>query len=114
MADRSNNRIQIFDEDMRFVDDWRHFGRPIGMAIAADDVLYVSASESSKSIAGVERNPGWKNGIRIGSTKDASLWAFIDGTDPEGLGADALGNVFAGLTRASRLSPPLLQKWVNK
>ena len=114
VADRSNNRIQIFDQQMRFVDDWRHFGRPSGVAITADDTLYVSDSESSKKIAGAVRNPGWKNGIRIGSAKDGSLRAFIDGTDPEGLGADDMGNVFAGLTRAPRLSPPLLQKWVRK
>ena len=114
VADRSNNRIQIFDQQMQFVDDWRHFGRPSGVAITSDDTLYVSDSESGKKIAGVLRNPGWKNGIRIGSAKDGSLRAFIDGTDPEGLGADEMGNVFAGLTRAPRLSPPLLQKWVRK
>ena len=114
VADRSNNRIQIFDQQMQFVDDWRHFGRPSGVAITSDDTLYVSDSESGKKIAGVLRNPGWKNGIRIGSAKDGSLRAFIDGTDPEGLGADDMGNVFAGLTRAPRLSPPLLQKWVKK
>ncbi len=114
VADRSNNRIQIFDSEMRFVDDWRHFGRPSGIAIAAGDVLYVSDSESGKRIAGVLRNPGWKNGVRIGSAKNGSLLAFIDGTDPEGLGADDQGNVFAGLTRRPRASPPLLQKWVKQ
>ncbi len=114
VADRSNNRVQIFDKDMQFVDDWRHFGRPSGIAITSGDRLYVSDSESGKKIAGVLRNPGWKNGIRIGSAKDGSLTAFIDGTDPEGLGADDKGNVFGGLTRAPRASPPLLQKWVKK
>lgn len=114
VADRSNNRIQIFDREMRFVDAWRHFGRPSGVAITAADALYVSDSESGKRIAGALRNPGWKNGIRIGSAQDGSLLAFIDGTDPEGLGADDLGNVFAGLTRAPRAGPPLLQKWVRK
>ncbi len=114
VADRSNNRIQIFDRQMQFVDDWRHFGRPSGVAIATSDILYVSDSESGKRIAGAVRNPGWKNGIRIGSAADGSLLAFIDGTDPEGLGADNLGNVFAGLTRAPRRSPPLLQKWVRE
>ena len=32
VADRSNNRVQIFDRDMNFVDEWRHFGRPSGVA----------------------------------------------------------------------------------
>ena len=114
VADRSNNRVQVFDRDMKFVDDWRHFGRPSGVAITDDDTLYVSDSESGKRIAGKLRNPGWKNGIRIGSAKDGSLSIFIDGTDPEGLGADDQGNVFAGLTRPRRASPPLIQKWVRK
>ena len=47
MADRSNNRIQIFDKDMNFVDEWRHFGRPSGVAILKDDTLVVADSESS-------------------------------------------------------------------
>ena len=114
VADRSNNRVQILDSEMRFVDDWRHFGRPSGIAISSDDVLYVSDSESGKRIAGALRNPGWKNGVRIGSARDGSLLEFIDGTDPEGLGADGAGNVFTGLTRAPRADPPLLQKWVRK
>ena len=47
MADRSNNRIQIFDKDMNFVDEWRQFGRPSGVVILKDDTLVVADSESS-------------------------------------------------------------------
>ena len=108
VADRSNNRVQIFDAHMNFVDDWRHFGRPSGVAILADDRLFVADSESSRMIFGELRNPGWKNGVRFGSAKDGSLRGFIDGTDPEGLAVDELGNVWAGLT-----STPILQKWVK-
>ena len=109
VADRSNNRIQIFDTQMHLVDEWRHFGRPSGVAILADDRLFVADSESNKTIAGELRNPGWTNGIRFGSARDGSLLGFIDGTDPEGLSVDELGNVWAGLT-----STPTLQKWVKK
>ena len=114
VADRSNNRVQIFDQEMNFVDDWRQFGRPSGIAIISGDFLFVSDSESGKTIAGAVRNPSGENGIRIGRAGDGTVLAFIDGTDPEGLGADDLGNVFAGLTRPSRTSPPLLQKWVKR
>ena len=109
VADRSNNRVQIFDAHMNFVDDWRHFGRPSGVAILADDRLFVADSESSRMIFGELRNPGWKNGVRFGSATDGSLRGFIDGTDPEGLAVDELGNVWAGLT-----STPILQKWVQR
>jgi sugar lactone lactonase YvrE len=126
VADRSNNRVQIFDRNMQFVDEWRHFGRPSGIAILKDDTLIVADSESSQIIGGppqapegggnVVRNPGWGNGIRIGSAKDGSLRYYVQGTRPEGMGADNDGNVFAGLTGGCDTSPSggCLQKWVKK
>jgi DNA-binding beta-propeller fold protein YncE len=126
VADRSNNRVQIFDRNMRFVDEWRHFGRPSGIAILRDDTIIVADSESSQLIGGppqapegggsVVRNPGWGNGIRIGSAKDGSLRYYVQGTRPEGMGADNEGNVFAGLTGNCDASPSggCLQKWVRK
>ncbi len=124
VADRSNNRVQIFDRNMNFVDDWRHFGRPSGVAILKDDTLVVSDSESGYQIDGPpiapegpgnsRRNPGWQNGIRIGSAKDGSLKYFIPGTRPEGLAADEQGNIFAGLTGGCDQSKSggCLKKWV--
>jgi len=126
VADRSNNRVQVFDRNLQFVDEWRHFGRPSGIAILKDDTLIVADSESSQVIGGppqapegggnVVRNPGWGNGIRIGSAKDGSLRYYVQGTRPEGMGADNEGNVFAGLTGGCDASPSggCLQKWVKK
>ena len=107
VADRSNNRIQIFDKDMNVVDEWRHFGRPSNVWILKDDTLIVSDSESNKRIGGADdapegggnaiRNPGWKNGIRIGSaTRRLAQVRSSKGTRPEGLAADELGNIFGG------------------
>lgn len=126
VADRSNNRIQILDEDLNFLDEWRHFGRPSGISILEDDTLIVSDSESGRRLDGpamapegagrVPRNPGWQMGIRIGSAVDGSLDYFIPGTRPEGLAGDELGNIFAGLTRGCDESPSggCLQKWVKR
>ena len=84
----------------------------------------VSDSESNNRIGGPDdapegggnaiRNPGWKNGIRIGSAKDGSLKYFIEGTRPEGLAADELGNIFGGLTAGCDVSKSggCLQKFV--
>jgi WD40 repeat protein len=126
VADRGNNRLQIFDKNMTVIDEWKHFGRPSGVTILKDDTLIVSDSESNNRIGGADdapegggnaiRNPGWKNGIRIGSAKDGSLRSFIEGTRPEGLGADDMGNIFGGLTGdcdASK-SGGCLQKYVKK
>jgi sugar lactone lactonase YvrE len=126
VADRSNNRVQVFDKDINFVDDWRHFGRPSGLAILKDDTLIVADSESNRPIGGppeapegsgnAVRNPGWKNGIRVGSAKDGSLRYFVPGTRPEGMAADELGNIFAGLTGGCDASSSggCLQKFVKK
>ena len=126
VADRSNNRVQLLDENLSFVDEWRHFGRPSGVSILSDDTLLVSDSESGKAIDGpnaapegggrVARNPGWQLGIRIGNASDGSLHYFIPGTAPEGLAADEAGNVFAGLTAGCNESRSggCLQKWVRR
>jgi len=125
VADRSNNRVQIFDENLAFVDEWRHFGRPSGVSILKDDTLIVSDSESGRAIAGpsvapegggtAPRNPGWQRGIRIGSARTGAMLEFIPGTDPEGLAGDEAGNIFAGLTTgcAQSASGGCLQKWVR-
>ncbi len=91
VADRSNNRIQIFDADGRFIDQWKHFGRPSGIYIDRNDAVYVADSESND-----KTNPGFQTGIRIGDARDGSLTAFIPGTNQEGVTADATGNVYAG------------------
>jgi sugar lactone lactonase YvrE len=125
VADRSNNRVQILDANLEFVDEWRHYGRPSGVAILKDDTLIVSDSESTNFIDGppqapegggrVLRNPGWQTGIRIGSAVDGSLAHFVAGTRPEGLAGDEIGNIFAGLTGRCDASPSggCLQKWVR-
>lgn len=128
VADRSNNRVQVFDKDMKFLDDWRHFGRPSGLAILKDDTLIVSDSESgyfgfrpsedrTRKLEDLNvRNAGWQNGIRIGSAKDGSLRYFIGGTRPEGLAADESGNIFAGLTSGCETSKSggCLQKYIRR
>jgi hypothetical protein len=127
VADRANNRIQIYDKNMNFVDDWKQFGRPSGIAILENDTLLVSDSESSYygfRPANLElgptrpasRNAGWKAGIWVGSAKDGSIKYFIPNTKPEGFAADEAGNIYAGLTGNCDKAPngQCLQKYVLK
>src|SRR5207237_9733934 len=107
VAARSNSRGQILDRDLNSLASRTHFGRPSRITILKDDTLVVADSESGIPLAGPKeslegggpqyRNIGWKKGIRIGSAKDGSLRYFIDGTNPEGMAADEMGNIFAGL-----------------
>src|SRR6516164_5314892 len=98
VADRANNRIQIFEPDGKFVAEWKQFGRPSDVAIDKYDMIYVADSQSTPS-----NNPGFKQGIRIGSVKDGKVAAFIpepsvEAGAPEGIGVDDAGNVYAGWT----------------
>jgi len=98
VADRANNRIQIFEPDGKFVAEWKQFGRPSDVAIDKNDMIYVADSQSTPST-----NPGFKQGIRIGSVKDGKVTAFIpepsvEAGAPEGVGVDDAGNVYAGWT----------------
>src|SRR5258708_2096981 len=58
VADRSNNRIQIFDQDGKLLDEWKQFSRPSGLFIDKRDILYVADSES-RDADGYGHNPGW-------------------------------------------------------
>jgi hypothetical protein len=63
VADRDNKRIQIFDQDGRFLDQWTQFSRPGGIFIDSKGVMYVPDNTS-----GANRSE-WPKGIRIGSAK---------------------------------------------
>jgi len=108
VADRSNNRIQIYDQDGKLLDSWPQFSRPSGIAIDKKDQIYVVDSESGS----VNKAHGdWKRGMRIGSAVDGSVTAFIP--DPvetaattsaaEGVAADAAGNVYGAEVATARL-----------
>lgn len=125
VGDRSNCRIQIFDQNGKYLEEWKQFGRPSGIFITKDDTILVADSDSNSTT-----NPGWKRGIRIGSVKDGSVSAFIPDTQadpdskerwypggpviaitsgPEGAAMDAQGNVYG-----AEVGPRSLKKYVSK
>lgn len=112
VGDRNNNRIQIFDQEGRYLDTWRQFGRPSGIFIAKDDKMYVADSESWG-----KDEPGWKKGIRIGNAKTGKVDFFIEDMESttqehsgaEGVGVDADGNVYGAVVRRQ-----MLEKHIKK
>ena len=113
VADRNNNRIQIFDQEGSFIEQWTQFSRPSGIFIDVKDNIYVADSESNS----VRPHPGWKRGIRIGNIKDAFVTAFIPdpvdtvkGTSAaEGVAADSKGNIYG-----AEVGPKALKKYIRK
>lgn len=114
VADRANNRLQIFDQEGKLLDEWKQFSRVSGIYIDRNDVLYAADSESN-----TKRNPGWKRGIRVGSARDGKVTAFIPDPEPkpddsatsgaEGVAADAQGNIFG-----AEVGPMMIRKYVRK
>jgi len=114
VGDRQNNRIQIFNGDGHFFDVWYQFGRPSGIYIDENDIMYVADSESRDGRTNIGRaglpatgygfNLGARRGIRIGSVRDGRVTAFIPDPCPypyagistlaEGVTTDRDGNVY--------------------
>ena len=118
VADRSNNRIQILDQDLNVLDTgWEQYSRISGLWIDRNDMLYAADSESGSV------NPAhgaWTRGIRIGSIrdgKDGKIQFFIpDPNDKatntsaaEGVAVDAAGNIYG-----AEVGPRALKKYVKK
>ena len=106
VADRGNNRIQIFDQDGNHQDTWYQFSRISGLFIdKATDMLYAIDSESDTNY-----NPGgWRKGLRVGSAQTGEVMYFIPnhmsernsgmggiGSMGEGVTVDRDGVVYAG------------------
>jgi sugar lactone lactonase YvrE len=112
VGDRTNNRIQIFDQDGTYLAEWTQFSRPSGIYIR-NDTIYVTDSESG-SVAPAHGE--WKRGIRIGSARDGAVWALIP--DPavnatntsaaEGVAVDVKGNIYG-----AEVGPRTLRRYVR-
>ena len=104
VGDRNNNRIQIFDQDGKFLDQWTQFSRPSGIYIDKNDVIYVADSES-ESVS--KNHDGWKRGIRVGSAKDGTVTAFIPDPVEKTTTAPAPPKASRPMRRATSTAP----KW---
>ena len=113
VADRGNVRLQIFDKDYKFLEEWKQFSRLSGIYIDRNDMLYGADSESSPT----SHPGGWKRGLRIGSARDGKVLYFIP--DPEqnptstsaaeGVAVDAAGNIYG-----AEVGPKAVRKYVKK
>ena len=82
VGDRVNERIQIFDQEGQYLDEWRGI-MASGIYITDDDTVYVADYQLRK-------------GIVIAKTDDFNSRGFIPEAQAEGVTVDAEGNVYAG------------------
>ncbi len=82
VADRMNQRIQVFDQNGRFLAVWPAI-QASGLHIAPGDIVYVADYQL-------------RRGIVIARASDFHEIGFIDGTLAEGVTVDADGNVYTG------------------
>ena len=104
VADRSNNRIQIYDQDLNLLDTgWEQYSRISGLWIDKNDMLYAADSESGSVDPGARRlearHPDRQHPGRQGR-QDPVLHSGSVHRDhaarcaAEGVAVDAAGNIY--------------------
>jgi sugar lactone lactonase YvrE len=112
VADRGNLRIQIFDQDGKYLTEFKQFSRVSGLYIDANDTLYAADSESSET-----SNPGWKRGIRIGSARNGEVMFFIPDPETKPSGTSAAEGVAvdaAGIVYGAEVGPKALKRYERR
>ncbi|MSP95580.1 MAG: hypothetical protein EXR00_09955, partial [Alphaproteobacteria bacterium] len=114
IGNRNNNRIDIFDQDGKFVTSWSQFSRPSGVWIDSNDMIYVADSES-ESVS--KNHDGWKRGIRIGNAKTGELTGFIPDPVATATGTSAAEGVAVdkdGIIYGAEVGPRRLMRYVKR
>src|SRR5262245_40942690 len=96
VADRSNNRIQIFDQEGKYLDQWTNFGTPWGLFIKGELIYVVDGTEN--------------NCLLIASTKDGTVLEKIGGLiNPTAVAVDSHGAIYVGEVNGTNM-----KKFVKK
>jgi peptidylamidoglycolate lyase len=83
VADRSNKRIQIFDQTGKFLDQWTNFGEPWGLCVKGELIYVVDGSAN--------------NCLLIAGIKDGKVLEKIEGlSNPTAVAVDSHGAIYVG------------------
>ena len=118
VGNRGNNRIEIFDQNGNLLDEWYQFGKPSGLYIDQNDILYSGDTESS-----ARQGSAYVRGVHIGSAKTGQVTAFIP--DPLGnptpwfplrgtTGSEGVAVSVDGILYSAQVTPPGLNKYTVK
>ena len=116
VADREAHRVQLFDEDGKFLTMWNNIHRPDGMTIGPDGNIYIG---ELNGMAGPDDGPGLGHRVSILSPDGALLARLGDAAEgegpgqfiaPHGVAVDSRGDIYVGevsyTIRGSRMKPP--------
>jgi streptogramin lyase len=81
VGDRGNKRLQLFDQDGKFLDQMTQFGTPASIFITQGDVIYVA-------------DPAPENQIVIGTTDGKVLDRIVGLDSAHGVAVDSRGAVY--------------------
>ena len=108
VADRQNNRIQVFDQEGNFIAAWKQFGQPSSVYVDKSDNIYVGATYQDPSRGSVTRPTTGPNdrAIVVGNAITGELKYLIPdpgdlskmtdtGTSASGIAVDDQGNIYA-------------------
>ncbi len=90
VADRENKRVQIFDFEGNFLDQWTHLGAPYALFLTEDDRVFIADGVNGK--------------VWIADASDGTLLGSIEGAEGiHWVAVDRAGNVYAASNRSQYL-----------
>ena len=124
VADRENNRMQVFDNNGKVQAVWHDVYRPDGICMDADGLIYIGELNGQ---AGLEDCPRLGHRISVYNKKGERVARFGDPEDgdgpgqfvaPHGAAVDSKGNLYIGevsyTMKGSRMNPPQVFGSISK
>jgi DNA-binding beta-propeller fold protein YncE len=91
IADRENSRLQIFDSEGKFLDQWEDFIRPTDVQIDKNDIVYVTELCQRVSILSIDGQVLARFGNQGGKDLDKALFLA-----PHTVAIDSHGDIYVG------------------
>ena len=91
IADRENSRLQIFDSNGKFLEQWQDFIRPTDMKIDKNDIVYVSELCQRVSILSIDGKVLTRFGNQRGRDQKTALFLA-----PHTVAIDSRGDIYVG------------------